>query len=107
MVARKPGVADLIDNLRGDQEILLKRWPTTLLRSAPYAHLSGAKEFLAMSTSTPADHFHLFTSESVSEGHLDKLADRILDAFLERDPHARVVCKQNQAHPLFVVQHMS
>ena len=39
----------------------------------------------------------LFTSESVSEGHPDKLADRIsdrfLDAFLSRDPHARVACE--------------
>lgn len=36
----------------------------------------------------------LFTSESVTEGHPDKLADRIsdsiLDAMLEQDPHARV-----------------
>jgi S-adenosylmethionine synthetase len=40
---------------------------------------------------------HLFTSESVSEGHPDKLADRIsdriLDEFLARDPHARVACE--------------
>jgi S-adenosylmethionine synthetase len=39
----------------------------------------------------------LFWSESVSEGHPDKLADRIsdriLDAFLERDPKARVACE--------------
>lgn len=39
----------------------------------------------------------LFSSESVSEGHPDKLADRIsdriLDAFLERDPRARVACE--------------
>lgn len=39
----------------------------------------------------------LFSSESVSEGHPDKLADRIsdrvLDAFLERDPDARVACE--------------
>ncbi|MFF8592602.1 methionine adenosyltransferase [Streptomyces sp. NPDC015220] len=37
---------------------------------------------------------HLFTSESVTEGHPDKIADRIsdavLDAYLTRDPHARV-----------------
>ncbi|MCS7155469.1 MAG: methionine adenosyltransferase [Bacteroidota bacterium] len=37
---------------------------------------------------------HLFTSESVSEGHPDKIADQIsdaiLDAMLEQDPHARV-----------------
>ncbi len=39
----------------------------------------------------------LFTSESVSEGHPDKVADQIsdavLDAILEQDPHARVACE--------------
>ena len=39
----------------------------------------------------------LFTSESVSEGHPDKIADRIsdavLDAILEKDPDARVACE--------------
>lgn len=39
----------------------------------------------------------LFTSESVSEGHPDKIADQIsdviLDAFLARDPDARVACE--------------
>ncbi|EPS4453857.1 methionine adenosyltransferase [Vibrio parahaemolyticus] len=40
---------------------------------------------------------HLFTSESVSEGHPDKIADQIsdavLDAILEQDPKARVACE--------------
>ncbi len=40
---------------------------------------------------------HLFTSESVSEGHPDKIADQIsdaiLDAILAQDPHARVACE--------------
>ena len=40
---------------------------------------------------------YLFTSESVSEGHPDKLADQIsdavLDAILEQDPKARVACE--------------
>ena len=39
----------------------------------------------------------LFTSESVSEGHPDKVADQvsdtILDAILEQDPMARVACE--------------
>ncbi len=39
----------------------------------------------------------LFSSESVSEGHPDKLADRIsdavLDEFLRLDPSARVACE--------------
>lgn len=40
---------------------------------------------------------YVFTSESVSEGHPDKIADQIsdaiLDAILEQDPHARVACE--------------
>ena len=40
---------------------------------------------------------HLFTSESVSEGHPDKVSDRIsdavLDAMLEQDPCSRVACE--------------
>nr|WP_245523074.1 methionine adenosyltransferase [Thermodesulfatator indicus] len=39
----------------------------------------------------------LFTSESVTEGHPDKVADQIsdaiLDAIIERDPYARVACE--------------
>ncbi len=39
----------------------------------------------------------LFTSESVSEGHPDKVCDRIsdavLDAYLAADPEARVACE--------------
>lgn len=39
----------------------------------------------------------LFTSESVTEGHPDKIADQIsdaiLDAILEQDPYARVACE--------------
>jgi S-adenosylmethionine synthetase len=40
---------------------------------------------------------HLFTSESVAEGHPDKvcdlIADFILDAYLEADPNSRVACE--------------
>ena len=40
---------------------------------------------------------HLFTSESVSEGHPDKVADQIsdavLDAILTQDTQARVACE--------------
>ncbi len=49
----------------------------------------------------------LFTSESVSEGHPDKLADRIsdtiLDRFLEKDPRAKVACETFIADKLVVV----
>ena len=40
---------------------------------------------------------HLFTSESVTEGHPDKVADQISDAILDAifkcDPEARVACE--------------
>ena len=40
---------------------------------------------------------HLFTSESVTEGHPDKICDQIsdavLDAILEKDPNGRVACE--------------
>ena len=40
---------------------------------------------------------YLFTSESVSEGHPDKVADQISDAvvdlFLSKDPEARIACE--------------
>ena len=40
---------------------------------------------------------HLFTSESVTEGHPDKIADQIsdaiLDGVLEQEPHGRVACE--------------
>jgi S-adenosylmethionine synthetase len=42
-------------------------------------------------------HRHVFTSESVTEGHPDKIADQIsdaiLDAILANDPTARVACE--------------
>jgi S-adenosylmethionine synthetase len=44
-----------------------------------------------------ANHDFLFTSESVSEGHPDKMADQIsdavLDAVLRDDPHGHVACE--------------
>lgn len=40
---------------------------------------------------------HLFTSESVTKGHPDKICDQIsdsiLDAMLEQDPQSRVACE--------------
>ena len=40
---------------------------------------------------------YLFTSESVSEGHPDKVSDRIsdmvVDSFISGDPHSRVACE--------------
>ena len=50
-----------------------------------------------MTTSFMNDENLLFTSESVTEGHPDKMCDQIsdavLDAILEQDPTARVACE--------------
>jgi S-adenosylmethionine synthetase len=50
-----------------------------------------------MSITDFADNEFLFTSESVTEGHPDKIADQIsdsvLDAVLAADPHGRVACE--------------
>jgi S-adenosylmethionine synthetase len=50
---------------------------------------------------------HLFTSESVTEGHPDKIADQvsdaILDAILAEDPDARVACETLVATGLVVL----
>ena len=49
----------------------------------------------------------LFSSKSVSEGHPDKLADRIsdavLDEFLRHGPAARVACETLLADPCVIV----
>ena len=50
---------------------------------------------------------YLFTSESVSEGHPDKVADQVsdgvLDAILTEDPHARVACETLVSTGLVVI----
>ncbi|HSW40070.1 MAG TPA: S-adenosylmethionine synthetase N-terminal domain-containing protein, partial [Acidobacteriota bacterium] len=49
------------------------------------------------STLSISGNQHIFTSESVTEGHPDKvcdyIADSILDAYLEQDPGSRVACE--------------
>jgi S-adenosylmethionine synthetase len=53
------------------------------------------------------DDRHLFTSESVTEGHPDKMCDQIsdaiLDAILEQDPNARVACETATSTGLLLV----
>ncbi|MCB2064837.1 MAG: methionine adenosyltransferase, partial [Novosphingobium sp.] len=50
---------------------------------------------------------YLFTSESVSEGHPDKVSDQISDAvvdlFLSKDPEARVACETMTTTQLVVL----
>ena len=52
-------------------------------------------------------HTHQFTSESVTEGHPDKLCDQvsdaILDAILAKDPTARVACEVVASKGLLLV----
>ena len=54
---------------------------------------------VAMPQDNPSQNLkdYIFTSESVSEGHPDKVCDRIsdtiLDLFLKEDPYARVACE--------------
>jgi len=53
------------------------------------------------------DNTYLFTSESVSEGHPDKICDQVsdavLDAMLQDDPHSRVACECFAATGMIVV----
>ena len=55
----------------------------------------------------PAKNRYLFTSESVTEGHPDKIADQIsdaiLDACLTEDPGSRVACETLTATGLVVI----
>ncbi len=50
---------------------------------------------------------HLFTSESVTEGHPDKICDQIsdsiLDAILSKDANARVACETTVTTGLVLV----
>jgi S-adenosylmethionine synthetase len=55
----------------------------------------------------PSKNRYLFTSESVTEGHPDKIADRIsdavLDACLQEDPMSRVACETLTCTGLVVI----
>lgn len=62
--------------------------------------MGGQRYFVIMRGLNKMDsqrYRRLFTSESVTEGHPDKMCDQIsdavLDAFLQRDPNARVACE--------------
>src|SRR5215831_9725715 len=72
-----------------------------LLRSVPDAS-DVQKE-----TQLPSKNRYLFTSESVTEGHPDKIADQIsdaiLDACLREDPASRVACETLTCTGLVVI----
>jgi len=60
-----------------------------------------------MTTTFMTSQKYFFTSESVSEGHPDKMCDQIsdaiLDAILEKDPNARVACETSTTTGLVAV----
>jgi len=76
-------------------------WGNNRLAIEGNSHREFCKLALHLHTSKykeePMSRNFVFTSESVSEGHPDKVADRIsdsiLDAILEQDPNARVACE--------------
>src|SRR5207245_6773110 len=60
-----------------------------------------------VATSFGSSHSFLLTSESVTEGHPDKVCDQVSDAVLDgmlaQDPHARVACETAITKGLCVV----
>jgi len=60
-----------------------------------------------MSNSFDSSPLYMLTSESVTEGHPDKLCDQIsdaiLDALLEKDPYARVACETAVTNGIVIV----
>jgi len=60
-----------------------------------------------MTSSFKNSPVYLLTSESVTEGHPDKICDQIsdaiLDAILEKDPYARVACETAVTNGLIIV----
>ena len=77
--------------MRSKQPIRLCVSPSKRTFFSPLDEVSAQK-----GTCTMAIHY-LFTSESVTEGHPDKVCDQIsdavLDAILEQDPNGRVACE--------------
>src|SRR5205085_2523279 len=65
--------------------------------SPAYASVVGAARQHQGAHRMSGNARHLFTSESVTEGHPDKIADQIsdaiLDAILAKDPASRVACE--------------
>jgi S-adenosylmethionine synthetase len=75
----------------------------TVFRTSPGVAAAFAKE----NTELSSRNRYLFTSESVTEGHPDKIADQIsdavLDACLTDDPFSRVACETLTATGLVVI----
>jgi S-adenosylmethionine synthetase len=76
------------------------------MNSQPHSGWPAVKVQEEAALPQPRDKF-LFTSESVTEGHPDKIADQIsdaiLDACLEQDPFSRVACETLTCTGLVVI----
>jgi S-adenosylmethionine synthetase len=74
---------------------------------APAADIQSGAGFLFSGATMSESTASIFTSESVSEGHPDKVSDRIsdaiLDAYLTRDPEAKVACETLTTHGLICI----
>ena len=70
--------------------------PLSLSHGVLHAFSDDKKQRQTNKMSQKIENF-LFTSESVNEGHPDKLADQVsdgvLDAILAQDPDAKVACE--------------
>jgi S-adenosylmethionine synthetase len=79
----------------------------TILRFAVSGQTLMYFQFPSMGRSLSLSDRFLFTSESVTEGHPDKIADQvsdaILDACLEQDPYSRVAAETLTATGLIVI----
>ncbi len=73
----------------------------------PDASAKGTVAFLVFPRTNPMPRSYIFSSESVGEGHPDKvcdtISDAVLDACLEQDPKSRVACETYAKSNLVVV----
>ncbi len=92
--------------MRGSFFVQQKRWNRSLrvpalsssfVRSVTKLHMCSLRPKPKRSDMEENMEKHLFTSESVTEGHPDKMCDAIsdavLDALMEKDPNSRVACE--------------
>jgi S-adenosylmethionine synthetase len=98
-----PAAVHCVHNAFGFNALTLFLADVSLLKSGRPTHFAraGVRKHLTMSAggnrlNQPGKNF-LFTSESVTEGHPDKIADQISDAVLDevmrQDPMGRVACE--------------
>ena len=89
-----------VPNPAGNRKIRVQTLRASVLSVFVCANLMDVYEAVQDSPHTWRTKFmarHLFTSESVTEGHPDKICDQISDAILDEilthDPDARVACE--------------